>query len=227
MSTLLGSLYPLILDGSSGVRSQLLKLFQALPKEALRDHVAKALPYVRAGMTHLSREIRATATDFLAFLIRVAGLELVTCPGGWHQTLDCFMTVLGWRTTSNKASFSGDFKSMARIMQTLSNFLNVGLVINERASAQPIALVADFPLWHIQTVQIPTKSNGYAHLNLFGPPAEDDSRILDDQEDRLQDFTRHFQSATLAGIDAARKDGGELGRAAGLLVKVLERVQAP
>ncbi|KAJ9612173.1 rRNA processing protein [Cladophialophora chaetospira] len=225
-SSLLGSLYPLVLDGSSGVRNQLLKLFNALPKEDVRDHVGKALPYVRAGMTHLSRDVRATAVDFLSFLTRVAGPELVSCPGGWHQTLECFTTVLGWRPASNKASFAGDVKSMARIIQALSDFLDAGLVINEQSSSGPPVLVTDFPLWQVQTVLLPTKSNAYAHLNLFGTQAEDDNQILDDQEDRLQDFDRHFRSSVQSGIDAARKEGGELGRAAGLLVKTLERAQS-
>ena len=225
VSNLLGSIYPLILDGSAGVRNQLLKLFQALPQEDFRDHIGKALPYVRAGMTHLAREIRATATDLLSLLIRTAGPELVSCSGGWHQTLECFTTVLRWRSTSNKVLFAGDAKSIARIMQVLSEFLRVGLVTDEQDLTGPSALVSDFPLWQVQTLSVPTKFNAYAHLNLFGPQKEDDNHILDDQEDRLEDFNSHFRSPILAGIDAARKEGGELGRAAGLLVKVLEHVQ--
>lgn len=221
-SALLGSLYPLVLDGSSGVRNQLLKLFQTLPKDDIRDHVSQALPYIRAGMTHLSREIRATAIEFLSFLIRVTGPELVSCPGGWHQTFECFTTVLGWKAASYKTSFAGDVKSMARIMQVLSELLQVGLATGEQSSGVS-PLVTDFPLWHVQTLSVPTKSNAYAHLALFGPQAEAEKQILDDREDRLQDFNRHFQTDVMAGIDAARREAGELGRAAGLLVKTLER----
>ena len=226
-STLLGSIYPLILDGSAGVRNQLLKLFQALPKEDIRDHVSKALPYVRAGMTHLAREIRNTAIDFLSLSIRVAGIELVTSPGGWHQTLECFITVLRWRSTSNKVSLAGDVKTMARIMQVLSDFLQLGLVADEHSSTSPHGLVVNFPLWQVQTLLVPTKSNAYARLNLFGAQTEDHNQILDDQEDRLHDFLRHFRACTVSGIETAKKEGGELGRAAGLLVKVLERVKSP
>lgn len=113
---------------------------------------------------------------------------------------------------------------MARIMQVLSEFLHVGLVTDEQSFDSPDALIADFPLWHVQTVLVPTKSNAYAYLNLFGTQADDDNQILDDLEDRLQDFDCSFRAFVAAGIDTARKEGGELGRAAGLLVKTLERV---
>ena len=225
-NSLLRSLYPLMLDGTSGVRNQLLKLFQALAREDVRDHVGKALPYVRAGMTHLSRDVRVSAIEFLSFLTKVAGPELVACPGGWHQTLECFTTVLGWRSASNKPSFAADVKSMARIMQILSEFLQAGLVTDEQPASDAGALSTSFPLWQTQTLFVPTKSNAYAHLSLFGTQAEDDNQILDDREDRLHDFTGNFRTSILAGIDAARKEGGELGRAAGLLVKTLERTQS-
>ena len=225
VNSLLCSIYPLVLDGSSGVRNQLLKLFQVLPTEDIRDHVGKALPYVRASMTHLSWEVRATAIEFLSFLIRIAGAELVSCPGGWHQTLECFTTVLGWRSNSNKASFAGDVKSMARIMQVLSEFLHTGLVTDKQSANDLDTSVANFPLWQVQTVLVPTKSNAYAYLDLFGAQADDDNQILDDQEDRLQDFDHNFRASVIVGIDASRKEGGELGRAAGLLVKALERAR--
>jgi pre-rRNA-processing protein IPI1 len=223
--TLLASLYPLVLDGSLGVRSQLLKLFQALPKDGIRDHVAKALPYVRAGMTHLSRDIRSSATEFLSLLIRVAGPELVACRGGWHQTLECVTTVLGWRSTANKASFAGDVKSMARTMQVLADFLQAGLITNKSSSGITNVLASHFPLWQVQTMLVPAKSGAYVHLNLFGPQREDDDQVLDDPEDRLEDFDRHFKAAILAGIETVKKEGGELGRAASVVSKTLERAK--
>ncbi|EXJ72098.1 uncharacterized protein A1O5_04602 [Cladophialophora psammophila CBS 110553] len=231
-SSLLSSICPLMLDGSAGVRNQLLKLFRALPCEDVRDHVNKALPYLRAAMTHLSRDIRLSSLDFVSFMIKAAGLELISCPGGWHQTLECFTTVLGWRSTdasrwsASKASFAGDPKSTARVMQVLAEFLHAGLVTDEQSSSGTSAVLAGFPLWEVETVLVPGKSNAYAHLNLFGPQPEDENQILDDQQDRLQDFARNFQAPIWAGIDAARKEGGELGRASGLLLKILERAQS-
>ncbi|KAL2414788.1 Pre-rRNA-processing protein ipi1 [Exophiala dermatitidis] len=254
-NALLGSLCPLILDGSAGVRQQLLKLFQTLPAEDIRDHVAKILPYMRAAMTHLSRDIRATAIEFLSFLIKTAGLELVACPGGWYQTLECFTTVLGWRGpraadaknwSSTNASFGGgDAKATARIMQVLAEFLQVGLGSddddddddgsgaggNNATGVSVSDLAVNFPLWFTNSLMMPSKSNAYAYLDLFGAPqkekTEDDvaQQILDDPEDRLQLFINKFQPVVVVGVDAAKKEGGELGRASGLLAKTLEQVQ--
>ncbi|OAP57047.1 hypothetical protein AYL99_09160 [Fonsecaea erecta] len=231
-SSLLSSIYPLMLDGSAAVRNQVLKLLRALPGEDIRDHVSKALPYLRAAMTHLSREIRFSSLEFVSYMIKVAGPELVSCAGGWHQTLECFTTVLGWRSTdaskwsSTKASFAGDPKSTGRIMQVLAEFLQAGLVGHEQSSSETQPLLAHFPLWEVETLLVPGKSNAYAYLSLFGPQTEDETQILDDQQERLRDFSQNFQAQILAGIDAARKGGGELGRAAGLLVKILERAQS-
>lgn len=186
---------------------------------------------MRAGMTHLSRDIRSTAVEFLSFLIKVAGPELAACPGGWYQTLECFTTVLGWRSadaskwSSNKASFGGDVKSTARIMQVLAEFLQAGLGLDESSDSRLSSLAQDFPLWFTVSLLTPTKSNAYAYLSLFGPQTEDEAQILDDRDDRLQVFTNKFQPLVLAGMEAAKKEGGEFGRASGLLAKTLARTQ--
>lgn len=225
------SVCPLILDGSAGVRNQLLKLFRTLPEEYIRDNVTKILPYMRAGMTHLSREIRISAIDFLSYLIEAAGAELVSSAGGWYQTLECFTTVLGWKSTdsskwsANKATFAGDVKSTTRIMQVLGEFLQAGFATTNTSASGSNALALDFPLWQTATFSIPATSNAYAYLNLFGKPQDDEKQMLDDREDRLRVYVSHFQGLLLAGIDAAKKEGGELGRASGLLVKALDRTQ--
>lgn len=228
INALLSHLCPLILDASAGVRTQLLRLFQFLSENDIQDHVIKVLPYTRAGMTHLSRDIRTTSLDFLSFLIKTAGLQLVSCPGGWHQTLECFTTILGWRPvdahkwSSTKASFGSDVKSTARVMQVLAEFLRAGLVIDEASPNKSGCLAGGFPLWYTESLLASSQSNAYAHLNLFGIPKDDERQILDDQAARLNNFINHFRSVVVAGIDAAKKEGGELGRAAGLLIKSME-----
>jgi len=231
-SSLLAAVCPLILDGSNGVRTQLLKLFQALPEEDVKDHVSKILPYMRAGMTHLSRDIRLSAVEFLSSLIKVAGDELVSSPGGWYQTLECFTTVLGWRSTdsskwsASKASFGGDVKSTTRIMVVLAEFLRTGLVSYQDPKSNSNVLAVDFPLWQVRAMAISTKSNAYSYLNLFGAQPETDIQMLEDRDDRMAVFSKQFEAVITAGIDAAKKEGGELGRASGLLVKALNLSQA-
>ncbi|KIW17283.1 hypothetical protein PV08_04474 [Exophiala spinifera] len=229
MNNFLTSLCPLMLDGSAAVRTQLLKLFQTLPKEDVKDNVAKILPYMRAGMTHLSKDIRISAIEFLSCLIELAGAELVSCPGGWYQTLGCFLSILDWKSsdaskwTSGKAGFSGDPKSTARIMQVLAAFLQQGLSNDGSTLSGPNPMAIEFPLWQTGCVMIPRKSNPYGYLNLFGVQLDDEKQTLDDREDRLRVYNSHFQPLIVAGIDIAKKEGGELGRASGLLVKTLER----
>ncbi|KAJ9647521.1 rRNA processing protein [Knufia peltigerae] len=229
MNNFLTSLCPLMLDGSAAVRTQLLKLFQTLPKEDVKDNVAKILPYIRAGMTHLSKDIRVSSIEFLSCLIELAGSELVSCPGGWYQTLQCFTSILDWKSSdptkwsSGKAGFSADAKSTARIMQVLALFLQQGLSGDGISSSAPNPVATDFPLWHTGWIMIPQKSNPYAYLNLFGVQQDDEKQTLDDREDRLRVYNSHFQPLIVAGIETAKKEGGELGRASGLLVKTLER----
>lgn len=229
--TLLDRVCPLILDGSLGVRTQLLKMLQSLQQEDVRDHVSKILPFVRAGMTHLSRDIRKSAIEVLSWLTQAAGDQLVSCPGGWHKTLESFVTLLGWRLlddankwSSAKASFGNETKAIMQVMQTLEKFLRVGLVSDgEENDDGPSSTSTYFPLWQVNSHRVPDRSNAYMHLNLFGQPKADDNQILEDREDRLQIFNDRFRPSVLVGIEAARQEGGELGRAAGLLTKVLKQ----
>ena len=52
------------------------------------------------------------------------------------------------------------------------------------------------------------------------------NRALEDREDRLQVFSEHFEAAILAGIEMAKKEGGEVGRASSILNKTLDEVKA-
>jgi pre-rRNA-processing protein IPI1 len=228
-SSFLDKLCPLVLDGSSSVRTQLLKLLQSLPAAENTDHVSKLLPHIRAGMTHLSKDIRMSSIELLSWIISVAGKELVSCAGGWYKTLECFTTVLGWRSTdtgkwsSSNPAF-GDTKSTARAMAVLAEFLEAGLF--QKITKQTVNILSEtFPLWQLEYHGIPTKSNAYSHLNLFGAPRHEKSQMLEDREDRLRVYNATFAGLVNAGISASRKEGGDLGRAAGILVKVLERAE--
>ena len=231
-STLLPKLCPLILDGSSGVRNQLLKVFQALPDGEVADHAAEILPYIRAGMTHLAADIRMSAVSVLSWLTRVAGSEVVSCPGGWYRTLDCFMTVLGWngegeaKWASNKPMFAKsavEGKPLIRNMQVLAEFvaagLDDGIDVND---AKECHQRSSFPLWDVKHHYVPEKSNAYAYLSLFGTPKDDDNAMLEVREDRLRVFDERFRTVVELNLDSAKSEGGELGRAAALMTKALK-----
>jgi pre-rRNA-processing protein IPI1 len=231
-STLLPKLCPLILDGSSGVRNQLLKGFQVLPDAEVADHASEILPYVRAGMTHLAADIRMSAVSVLAWLTRIAGNEIVSCPGGWYRTLACFLTIMGWngegeaKWASNKPMFAKtavEGKPLIRNMQVLADFIAAGLDDGSDAGgmADSYQHSITFPLWDVKHHYIPEKSNAYAHLSLFGIPKDDDNAMLEAREDRLRIFDEKFRTVIELNLETAKSEGGEIGRAAALVTKAL------
>ncbi|KAA6413873.1 MAG: Pre-rRNA-processing ipi1 [Lasallia pustulata] len=229
VSVILPSLLPLLLDGNNNVRTQLLKLLRSLPPRDVEDHVSQLLLYIRAGMTHLAADIRSSSIDVLGWLLELAGPELVSCAGGWMKTLKCFLAMLGWPNevtagawSTSKASFGkggSEGKIMVKNLNTLASFLRAGLVpVNE---SQDPPFVSKFPLWHVQHQLLPKVSNCYAHLNLFGPPRDEESEIYEDREARQRIFHVRFQCAIEAALEAAKREGGEVGRAAAAVKKTL------
>ncbi|KAF1962728.1 hypothetical protein CC80DRAFT_588247 [Byssothecium circinans] len=228
-SVIIPTVQRLILDGSNAVRQQLLKLLQSLPKNDIASHTDQLLLHTRAGMTHLSTDIRTFALDVLEWLLAAAGDEVVGCAGGWVKTLKCFLSLLGWKVeTSSKwtapKSFgksSGDSKVQVKQMNALTSFLRVGLLHSHTAAT--VGNGADaFPLWQTEQHMLSERSNVYAHLNLFGAPRDEDAEMYEDREDRQRLFHGRAEAAVVAGLEQATKGGGELGRAAAQLRKVVK-----
>ena len=97
VAILLPKLLPLTLDGSNGVRAQLLKLFRTIPVEDVRDHMESLSLYIRAGLTHLAADIRTSALEMLDWALETSSGQLVSCPGGWIKTLKTLLTKLPWK----------------------------------------------------------------------------------------------------------------------------------
>lgn len=241
VSIILPSLLPLILDGSNGVRTQLVKLLKTLPNAEVEGHVSSLLPYIRAGMTHLASDIRMSSVEFLSWLLSTAGQETVASEGGWIKTLNCFLSLLGWHTeesakwSSSRASFGKagtEGKPMARAMQVFTEFLRVGMGdeaddedgISDNGRGQNPFWT--FPLHNTSQHVIPDKSAPFAYLSLFGQPKDDDGQMYESREDRLRVFSQKYHQPVERGVNAAKKDGGEIGRAAAGLGKVLREATA-
>ncbi|RAH79752.1 Pre-rRNA-processing protein Ipi1 [Aspergillus japonicus CBS 114.51] len=245
VSTLLPTLAPLILDGSTGVRTQLLRLLRALPPRDVEDHVAQLLPFIRAGMTHLAADIRVTAVEVLAWLVEVAGREVVGCAGGWIKTLNCFLSVLGWHTeesskwSASRAAFgkSGTAgRPVVKVLGVLAEFLEVGIgavageggggdvVMEEGAGRTAGAAVGnwEFPLAQVEAHMVPQTAQPYVYLNLFGQPRDEEGEMYETREDRFRVFAARFLKAVERGVESARQDGGEVGRASSAVNKVLK-----
>jgi len=243
VSVILPNLLPLILDASNGVRTQLLKLLRALPARDIEDHVSQMLPYIRAGMTHLAVDIRVSAVEVLAWLVEVAGGEVVSCAGGWIKTLNCFLSVLGWHTeesarwSANRASFGkagSQGKAMIKVLGALGEFLDAGLGdvdgylnIDEGVDVSSESEGAwGFPLCQTEQHMIPGASVPYAYLNLFGQPRDEEGEMYETREDRYRVFANRFMPAMQRGLENARKEGGEIGRASSGASKVLKEAVA-
>jgi len=229
VSVIVPTLLPLVLDGSNSVRCQLIRLLRALPAGEVEDHVDQLLLYIRAGMTHLAADIRATAVEVLDWLLEVSGLETVSCAGGWVKTLKCFLALLGWQDEDGSAKWSGGRvsfgkagsggKSLVKNLTVLATFLRVGLLTTPGEAGE--GLLSDFPLWHMRYHILPRNSNCFVHLNLFGTPRDAESGMYEDREERQMVFHTHFESLINRGLETARKEGGEVGRAAALVIKTI------
>jgi pre-rRNA-processing protein IPI1 len=237
VSVMLPSMVPLLLDGSNSVRTQLLKFLRSLPAADVDGHAAQLLPYIRAGMTHLAADIRASSVDVLSWLVDTVGGDVVSCAGGWIKTLNCFLSLLGWHTeesskwsASNRGAFGkagSEGRPMVRALQALVDFLRVGIIgvqtddtddDDEDGGPQGWSFPLDLS---VQRNMIPTRSAPYAYLNLFGQPRDAEGEMYESREDRYRVFVELFRPAIERGVDNARKEGGEVGRASTAVAKVL------
>lgn len=225
----LPALLPLTLDGSNSVRKHLIGLLRSLPPGEIEDHVEQLVLYIRAGMTHLAADIRCTAVEILEWILEAAGREVVSCAGGWVKTLRCFLALLGWQADDNRADWSGtkvtfgkagsDGKSFVRSLTVLASFLRAGLDpgFDQTEEESPCT----FPLWQWQCHTLPTQSHCYRQLSLFGAPRDSENGTYEDRDERQRVFATKFQRYIAKGLDATKKEGGEVGRAAATVAKAV------
>ncbi|KAG9818184.1 rRNA processing protein Ipi1, partial [Aureobasidium melanogenum] len=232
VATILPKIQPLILDASNSVRAALTKLLRALPPAHVATHVDHMLLYVRAGMTHLAAEIRNSSLDVLEWLLQTAGQELVSCAGGWLKTLHCFLTLLGWHSTTQPGNWSSEravsfgkpgsaaSKLLIKQLNVLTMFLRAGFT-DSAGPEQALANASCFPLCSTERQVLYARSNPFRGLNLFGAPKDAENAMYDDAEARKRAFDDAAVRAVARGIQAAKKEGGEIGRAASGLEKAL------
>ncbi len=227
-SGVLTRLLPVLSDGSASVRTQLIKLFRALPPAEVGSNVEKILMYVRGGMTHLSNDIRSDTLNILEWLLDVAGEETVSAPGGWLKTLNSFSSMLGWNPSVGSAMVSKGWTSASkatlgtkkgpeaqvRQIQVLAKFLQTGF--------RPEAPVPYRPMAYWDNIyRLPATPNPFAYLNLFGTPRDEDSEMYPDRISRQRVFDAKWRPAIESGMNGAKKEGGTIGRAAATLDKAL------
>lgn len=79
----------------------------------------------------------------------------------------------------------------------------------------------DFPV--LSSVHlVPESAHPYAYLNLFGRPRDTDGEMYETQEDRYRVFVEGgYLGAVKGGVEAARQEGGEVGRVSSTIRRVL------
>ena len=70
---------------------------------------------------------------------------------------------------------------------------------------------------------LPKRANVFAHLNLFGPPRDEESEMYVEREDRQRIFQKRFRKAVDKGLEGSMREGGDVGRAGALVAKVLTK----
>lgn len=231
VAIMLPKLLPLTLDSSNGVRTQLLKLLRALPVEDIKGHMDSVSLYIRAALTHLAADIRKSALETLDWALEVGSEQLVSCPGGWAKNLKTLLTALAWTDDATLGSWTSGRavigrsvlgnKGVAKTLNVLAAFLTAGLGTHFERDGDTIAKT--WPLWHAQSYLLPTNSNPYRYLNLFGELDNDpEGQGYEGREERQNIFAELFEKKVMIGATAARKEGGEVGRAAAMIVKVVE-----
>lgn len=237
-SAILSKAQPLILDGSYQVRQQLLKLLCNLSADQLGS-LDQLLLYTRAGMAHLSTDIRLSSLDVLDWILETNATAMMSCAGGWVKTLRTFQNLLSWQDNSSagtdgkwsatkSATNMTNSKLVVRQLTTLSRFLVAGLtrpsLDHEREQAAKRAAEI-FPLWQTDAHMLPKKTNPFGYLNLFGAPRDVESEIYEGPAERVEVFCElNLHVVFASGVREAKKEGGEIGRAAALVATALKLV---
>jgi pre-rRNA-processing protein IPI1 len=223
-----------------------MRLLEALPTSSDRDHVDRLLLYTRAALTHLNPRVRATGVDALEWLVNVAGPQVVTAAGGWTKTLPSMLVLLGWggqkvatgkdvtkgwsvgggAETSRGVRSEDETKAQIRQMQVLALLLAAGLVdggAEGRESREVAGMRCQWPLWQAGRHRVPSTSNPYAHLNLFGELGSEASELCPDLGDRMRVFEGYVLEMR-KGIESLKKEGGGIGRAAVGVEKLINSI---
>lgn len=204
-----------------------MKFLRLLPAKDVGDRAESVLLYIRAGMTHLAVEIRNDALSVLEWLVETAPEDVVSCPGGWVKTLQSFMFMMGWAASvgstkwsaAAKVTFGKGGKSFPRQIMVLAQFLKAGL--SRMATEEFFQRGSCFPLWDTDIHVISAQASPFAHLNLFGPGRDEEGEMYTERESRQRMFRLRFQTSVDKGIESAKKEGGEMGRAGAILGKVV------
>ncbi|TKX24189.1 hypothetical protein C1H76_3600 [Elsinoe australis] len=236
--TIITKARPLLIDASKSIRASTLELLKLVPTQEVVRNIETIQIYVHIGLTHMVSDIRMTTLDVLDWLLQVAGEATVSCAGGWTGTLKRLVGVLGWQSTGGPPNQNGnapasqqgwsntprtkleDTKLRARQISTLSLLLNAGLrspnadelVLRERQRAVQL-----FPLQDTNAHMLPRTPNPFGYLSLFSDAedlTDEEGHVVADWAGRMIKLRDAYIHGIEQGVSVAKKEGGEIGRAA-------------
>ena len=224
-ANILKKLLPLISYPSAPIRTELRKVFNALPKDNVETVIKQALLCIRAGLTNLSTEISNYAAETLDWLLDLAGDEVVNAPECWVKPLSDILLVIGWKRSKTKDGWSSASTSLtnlspsaararARHIAVLDKFLQIGFRPAESA------LYNRQQYWD-NLYRIPRTHNPFGYLNLYGAPRSAEKMPYNDPQERLQIFHKVLFEDITNGMNDCKKEGGVIGRAASALEKTV------
>ena len=219
--------------------------------------------HIRAGLTHLSAGIRATAIEAWVWILEVAGEEVVGGKGGWLGGLKALTAGVGWggvdtsngggggggaragvragergggwsNLTSSSTSAGGvarDEEERVAVLKLLVLFLRTGLVEKEGEDGEGDER-GDGWLWMRKVGRwdanmLPRRADAYGYLGLFGDRKDEEGEGWRDCEERAGVFVRAgWKEVVLRGVEACKREGGELGRLGGLVGRVVREALA-
>lgn len=109
-----------------------------------------------------------------------------------------------------------------KTLNVLAAFLRAGLKEGHDIDADATCSERwPFPMRYTEAHMLPKRSNAFAHLNLFGPSRNEESEMYVEREERQSIFWKLFYATVSSGVETAKREGGEVGRAAAGVAKVL------
>ncbi|OJJ04974.1 hypothetical protein ASPVEDRAFT_197905 [Aspergillus versicolor CBS 583.65] len=139
----------------------------------------------------------------------------------------------GAKSSFGKAGAKG--RPQVRFLAVLAEFLDAGIGSEDSSmedgddeSRYLFGGEAAFPIVQFQSQMIPSSvAAPYLYLNLFGAPRDEEGEMYETREDRWRVFeSRGFLAAVERGVEGARSEGGEVGRASAGVTKVLAEAKA-
>ncbi|KAL3471814.1 Rix1 complex component, partial [Aspergillus californicus] len=163
---------------------------------------------------------------------------------GWHTEVSS-----KWTTTPTSSSLSGASASAAgsstgkstfgkagskgrpqvKVLTVLAEFLAAGIgAQGDDADSMDEDGCGDggrFPIVQMKAQMIPATAAPYIYLNLFGQPRDEEGEMYETRDDRYRVFEAKFSVAVEKGVEGARAEGGDIGRVAAVVKRVLNEAK--